>query len=208
MELIKLYPLIFAFTVILPALGGFVGAYLGWDSLKSRHEDALHQEKVSESLQNVESRLEPITSQIATIKRYETALSEYNQKDEVLTAVLAQYLKMKSSLETFRNFRGTENVEEEEQLAESILSTLTSNIIPITEAPGLPNDPLIISLSHNTFKVIFSVPMRIPPNLTFTNLPEGTSTEITEHTRFGFIVKFVPENITINRFSFNADAEL
>ncbi len=38
MEIIRTYPLIFIFTVILPLAGGFVGAYLGWDSLKSRVE--------------------------------------------------------------------------------------------------------------------------------------------------------------------------
>lgn len=115
---------------------------------------------------------------------------------------------MKSSLEIFKNFRGTENEEEKVQLAESILSTLTSNIIPVTEATGLPNDPLIIGLRQNTFKVIFAVPMRIPPNLTFTGLPNGATAELHEHTRFGFIVKFKPENVKINGFGFSADAEL
>lgn len=208
MEIIKSYPLIFAFTVILPALGGFVGAYIGWDSLKSRQQDELHQKKVVESLQNVESKIEPITTQIDTIQRYEKALSKYNQKDEVLSAVLAQYLNMKSSLEIFNKFRGTDDIEERGELAENILQTLTSNITPIIEAPELPNDPLIISLGTNIYKVLFAVPMRIKPKLTFTGLPEGSTYELHEHTRFGFTVKFKPHNILIKNFGFTADAEL
>lgn len=207
-EIIKIYPLIFLFTVILPVIGGLVGGYMGWDSLKSRHEDNLHKQEVKESIQSIDSKLEPITSQIAVIERYERELTSHNQKDEVLSAVLAQYKQMKKATDDFHRFRGVEDEVERGRLAEHILSTITDNLAPVAEAKNLPRQPLIIGLAPNVFKVVFSVPMRIAPELNFQGLPDGVTAEISEHTKFGFVVQFDPSEIPVSSFGFTASAEL
>ncbi|WP_206747775.1 hypothetical protein, partial [Vibrio lentus] len=208
MEIIKLYPLMFLLTVIVPVLGGAVGGLVGWESLKSKLQDEQHKQQLQESLGSINEKIDPITSQIATLQRYESELTNYNQKDEVLSAVLAQYRKMKSAAETFYQFRGTDSRVEQGQLAEHILGTITDNAAPFVEAKNLPNKPLIIGIGHNTFKVIFSVPMRIAPELEFTGLPKGVIPEVSDKSKFGFVVQFSPENITINQFGFGASAEL
>jgi hypothetical protein len=207
-EIIKIYPMIFIFTVIVPLLGGLVGSYIGWDSLKSRHSDSLHQKELKTSLKNIDSRLEPITDQIAILQRYEKELSKHNQKDDVLSAVLSQYIKMKSATENFQKFRGTDNQEEQSKLAEHILATISNNVVPIVEAKNLPSQPLIIQLAHNTYKVIFSVPMRIAPELVFNGIPDDVKVEVSERSKFGFIVHFIPYETTITQFGFTANAEL
>ena len=181
---------------------------MGWDSLKSRHEDNLHKQEVKESIQSIDSKLEPITSQIAVIERYERELTSHNQKDEVLSAVLAQYKQMKKATDDFHRFRGVEDEVERGRLAEHILSTITDNLAPVAEAKNLPRQPLIIGLAPNVFKVVFSVPMRIAPELNFQGLPDGVTAEISEHTKFGFVVQFDPSEIPVSSFGFTASAEL
>lgn len=207
-DVIKVYPLIFVFTVILPFFGGLVGAYMGWDSLKSRYEDSVHKQEVKESIQSIDSKLGPITSQIAVIERYERELSSHNQKDEILSAVLAQYKQMKIATDQFHRFRGIEDEAERGELAEHILSTITDNLAPVTEATNLPSQPLIIGLAPNVFKVVFSVPMRVPPELGFHGVPDGVTASVSELTRFGFMVTFRPTDIPVSTFGFTASAEL
>lgn len=206
-EIIKIYPLIFIFTVILPIIGGLVGGYMGWDSIKSRNEDRVHKREVEKSIKAIDAKLDPITSQIAVIERYEKELSSHNQKDEVLSAVLAQYKQMKKATEEFQRFRGVENESERGMLAEHILSTITDSLLPVAEAKNLPSQPLIIGLAPNHFKVVFSVPMRVPPQLNFQGIPEGTTAQVSEHTKFGFVVQFFPIEIPVRNFGFTASAE-
>jgi hypothetical protein len=208
MEIIKLYPLMFFLTVIVPVLGGTVGGLVGWESLKSKLQDEQHKQQLQDSLGSINEKIDPITSQIATLQRYESELSSYNQKDEVLSAVLAQYKKMKSAAKTFYQFRGADSQAEQGQLAEHILSIITNNAASFVVASNLPSQPLIISIGRNTFKVIFAVPMRIAPELDFTGIPQDVTHEISEHSKFGFVVKFSPDNIAVNQFVFSASAEL
>ena len=206
-NIVKLYPLIFFFTVILPVIGGLVGGYMGWDSIQSRYNDSLHKQELKESIQAIDSKLAPITSQIAVIERYENELSSHNQKDQVLSEVLAQYKQMKKATEDFHQFRGVQDEVERGKLAEHILSTITDNLVPVVEARNLPSSPLIISLAPNIFKVVFSVPMRIAPELSFQGIPESVTAHVSEHTKFGFVVQFSPPEVTVYNFGFAASAE-
>ncbi|MEZ9066325.1 hypothetical protein [Vibrio atlanticus] len=206
-EVIKAYPLIFIFTVILPLGGGLVGSYLGLDSLKSRLEDDLHKEKLERSLGSIDESLAPITTQLKTIQRYELALSKYDQKDEVLNAVLSQYRNMQTALNNFHSLQSGNSEIEKGQLADNILGVITSNLVPVQEAPQLPHNPLIIGLGLNKYKVIFAVPMRIAPRLDFGMLPKNVTSHVTEATKFGFTVEFIGTNEPLP-FGFSADAEL
>ena len=208
MELIKAYPIIFAFTVVLPVLGGLVGAYMGWDSLKNRHEDQVHKQHVESELTSINKHISPISDQITIIQRYERSLAESNHKDLVVTAVLGQYKKMKSALESIGTYRGrgSKNETEKEALGENILNLLSSELMPVKTLPNHPNQPLIINMAPNIFKVLFSVPMRIPPELTITGIPEDVTPQIVEKTQYGFTVQFENIEKTILSFGFEADA--
>jgi hypothetical protein len=50
--------------------------------------------------------------------------------------------------------------------------------------------------------------MRIPPNLTLSNLPNGAAATVIEKTAIRFVVIFTPESIPVEHFGFAASAEL
>lgn len=208
LEIIKVYPLIFIFTVILPVIGGLVGGYIGWDSLKSRHEDRIHKRDLQNSINAIDEKLGPITTQIAVIERYEKELLLHNKKDEVLSSVLTQYKQMKKATEQFKRFRGVDNESDRGMLAEYILETITDSLTPVFEAQNIASRPLIIGLGPNHFKVVFSVPMRVAPKLEFQRIPAGVTAQVSEHTKFGFVVHFFPVDVPVRNFGFTADAEL
>ncbi len=183
-------------------------AYMGWDSLKNRYDNKINQERIESHLGFINQRIGPITNQIETIQRYEKTLTALNHKDEAVASVLAQYQSMKSAIETFEKYRGTKNESEKANLADNILSLISSELIPVQTFPEHPNQPLILNLAPNIFKVLFAVPMRIPPNITFTGIPNGITPQFIEKTKFGFTVKFEPQHIAISSFDFTADARL
>ena len=59
----------------------------------------------------------------------------------------------------------------------------------------------------NLCRIIYPVPMRIPPKLTFTDIPPGISALIGEESNLGFTVLFMPSSIQIDHFGWIANAE-
>jgi hypothetical protein len=70
--------------------------------------------------------------------------------------------------------------------------------------------PLKIKTAPNTFRVIFSEPMRANPHITFNGLPDGVSPNITKRWNTGFTVVFAPPATTVEAddFDITASAEL
>jgi len=56
--------------------------------------------------------------------------------------------------------------------------------------------------------IVFNVPMRIPPKLTFPGLPAGVSPVVSDEAEISFTVKFIPLSIPIHTFGFIADDRL
>ena len=56
--------------------------------------------------------------------------------------------------------------------------------------------------------IVFNVPMRIPPKLTFPGLPAGVSSVVSDESEISFTVKFIPLSIPIHTFGFIADDRL
>ncbi|TOL77692.1 hypothetical protein CGH91_23235, partial [Vibrio parahaemolyticus] len=195
-------------TVIVPLGGGIVGSYLGWDALKGRISDDLHKSHVEESLTKIDQNLDPIADQIKTIQRYESALSEHDQKDVVLAAVLQQYKNMHSALESFHTMQTSKKESEKGELADNIMGVIAQNLAPVKQAPQLPNQPLVIGLGMNKYKIIFAVPMSRTPDINFGQLPQGVTTEITDTSKFGFTVEFKGVTGTLDPFGFSANVEL
>lgn len=208
LEVIKAYPLIFILTVIIPFGGGIVGSYLGWDALKGRIDDGAHKAKLEKALNNIEDNLNPIADQIKTIQRYESTLSEYDQKDTVLAAVLEQYKNMYSSLERLHSISYSHDESEKGNLALNILNVIMGTLAPIKKVNVLPNHPLVILLDNNKYKVIFSVPMRRIPDINFDQLPQGVTAEITDSSQFGFTVEFKGTTGIFDPFGFSDNTEL
>lgn len=67
-----------------------------------------------------------------------------------------------------------------------------------------PRSSISVEGEH-TYNVVFAVPKRITPRLTFRNLPAGVTYEILENSPFGFRVKFSGDP---GAFAFEADARL
>lgn len=53
-----------------------------------------------------------------------------------------------------------------------------------------PEEPLIFTIGWNKYRYIFNVPMRIPPNVSFPNLPEGVFAEVSNVSRIFVDVQF------------------
>lgn len=208
MELLQNYPVAFFVTVALPLITGVVLAVGGYDSLKARSDSDAQLSRIEKNTEHALRQLPDINATLSTLVRYEQALEASGQRDEALAAVLAQYKGMKRASEVWERFRASANHEEKAQLASEVLDILSTNLIPVEVPENLPNKPLILSLGANTFRVLFSVPMRIPPRLEFHDLPNGIEAHVTEKSKFGFSVTFAPSAIPVTHFGFSADAEL
>lgn len=208
MELLQNYPLPFLVTVVLPLITGIVLSFGGYESLKARSASEKQLDQIEKNTEETLRQLPDINSTLSTLDRYEKTLAAVGERDATLEAVLSQYKKMSQAAEQFAQFKGTKNPTEKNELANEILELLTKNILPVSVREDLPARPLVIKLGGNTFKVLFAVPMRIPPNLTFQNIPEGANANIIEKTKLGFTVQFSPAEIEVTNFGFIADAEL
>lgn len=159
---------------------------------------------------NTEAALKPlaeVAALLATLNRYEQTLAGAGARDEVLASVLAQYRGMKNATEKWEQLRASKNHEEKRQQATEVLEILSTNLMPVSILDNLPNKPLILGLGENTFHVLFAVPMRVPPELSFTGLPLGTTATVTEKSKLGFTVVFAPTTISVVNFGFAASAE-
>ncbi len=208
MELLHTYPVAFIVTVVLPLITGIVLSVGGYESLKARSESDAQLTRIETNTETALNNLPDINQTIQTMNRYEQALSELGQKDEALTAVLSQYQKMNLATQKMEQMRGTEDIKEKYGLASEVLDILSSNLAAVSVRDDLPSHPLIIALGENSFRVLFSVPMRIPPQLEFQGIPEGSQAHVLEKSKYGFTVSFEPINIPVTNFGFSASAEL
>lgn len=195
-------------TIVLPVVTGVVVAFGGYETLKARAESDAQLNRIEKNTETVLNQLSNVTGALATLTGYEQTLAAVGARDETLAAVLSQYKGMKHAADTWERFRASQTHEEKNQLATEVLEILSSNLIPVSVHDNLPNKPLILSLGANTFRVLFSVPMRIPPELAFDGSPTGTTATVTEKSKFGFTVIFSPSTVPVANFGFTASAEL
>jgi hypothetical protein len=208
MEALRLYPLMFLFTVVVPVLVGVVTAGIGYDNLRGRARGEHQQREIASTLSAIKARVGDLGDSEAILHRYEQSLAKADFRDATLQSVLAQYSRLRQAADRFSRHNDASASEETSGLAEEIVSLLQQDIYPIRVDERLPGRPLLILVAPNAYRVLFDVPMRIPPRLTFYNLPEGTFSDVQAVTRFGFTVVFQPESIAVERFDFMADAEL
>lgn len=208
MSLFTSYPGAYLMTIVLPLVTGFIVALGGYETLKARAESDAQLNRIERNAEAVLNQLPDVTATIATLDRYEQTLAAAGARDEALAAVLSQYKGMKHAAETWERSRILKDHEEKYQLATEVLEILSTNLMPVSVSENLPSKPLILGLGANTFRVLFAAPMRTPPELTFQGLPSGTTATVTEKSKFGFTVVFVPSAVPVGNFGFMASAEL
>jgi hypothetical protein len=207
-EIIKSYPLLFVLLVIGPCIGGMIGTYLGYDNLAARLRNEQQADRIEQRAGKIGEDIKELQLPIETLKRYEHLLAAAGQNRGVFERILKQYDQLRVGISTIEKFRGRPDQEERLASAEHTLNELKAIIGTTTTAPGPGGQALIIKTALNTFGVTFAVPMRIPPDLKFMGLPEGVSPNVIEKTNIGFIVIFMPESISVEKFGFSASAEL
>lgn len=208
MNLLQNYPIAFFITVVLPVASGFLLAWGGYDSLRSRADSDAQLARIEKYSEQTLKQLPDVNDTLATLARYERTLAAFGQKDEALAAVLIQYQRMKRASEAWDRMRASTSHEEKARLASEVLDVLSKNLTQVEVPDNLPSKPLILGLAPNVFRVLFAAPMRIPPELEFRGLPEGSHAEVTEKSEFGFTVRFSPPEIPVMSFGFVASAEL
>lgn len=208
MDLLQNYPVAFVVTVILPVVSGLVLAVGAYDSLRARADSDTQLARIERNTEQTLKQLPDVNATLSTLARYERTLAASGQRDEALAAVLTQYQGMRRASETWDMMRASTSHEEKAKLASEVLDVLSKNLIKVEVPEDLPSKPLILGLGSNVFRVLFAVPMRIPPQLDFQGLPGGTRAEVTEKSEFGFTVRFTPPEVPVIRFGFTASAEL
>lgn len=208
MDLLHNYPVAFMVTVVLPVVSGIVLAIGGYDSLKARADSDRQLSRIEKNTDQALKLLPDINSILPTLARYEQTLEVAGKRDEALAAVLTQYKNMSRTSEAWDRMRSSTDYEQKYRLASDVLDLVGQNLIQVQTPENLPGRPLILGLGSNVFRVLFAVPMRIPPNLEFQGLPPGTQAVVTEKSEFGFTVMFSPPETPVSSFGFTASAEL
>ena len=150
---------------------------------------------------------ERVENSTAAMLPYQKMLADHGQRDLVLTKLVVQYATLRRTSVDWGKRTGAKSTDEPAML-DDLLSTLRSQLPEVEVKKDLPGQPLILNIGSNMFKVIFAVPMRIPPKITFTKLPEGVTSEIVEESTFGFVVLFKPLSSTVTKiYDFMADAD-
>lgn len=191
---------------------GFVGCatWYFWPFGQNQNaEQAMSERNLPERAVALAAEAQQITPIIEALKQNQKALAEFKQTTNLLGRVLAQFDSLQSGIATYEKMTdGKKHTEERLAAAEHIireLGVILRDVRPNSTPQGLG---LIIKTAPNTFRVTFPVPMRIPPQIDFLNLPEGAISHITEHSTLGFTVVFSPQNIVVETFGFAASAEL
>jgi hypothetical protein len=210
-EILRSYPLLSAVLIVAPLLGGvgsgLVGAYLGYDNLTGRLEQARQQQRLENRTKEISDQLATLSIPIETIRRYEQDARANADGFDVLRRVLSQYDQLRNAMTQRERSVGSEDQQERVVAAEQILGELKTLLGATQTVPGPGGQALIIKAPMNTFRVIFAVPMRIPPNLTFTGIPSGVEANVIEKSIVGFTVIFTPSSMAVDEFGFIASAD-
>lgn len=147
----------------------------------------------------------------AVFRDYKTTrdlLAKFQTHDETIKKVVEQYDRMKAAQSMFDLWHG--KADQNQHLAisrQSVedLKVILNNYQAVAIAAGAG---LKIKLGLNMFRLIYAVPMRISPALSFGGLPNGVTVSIIEQSNLGCTFLFLPLSAPIERFDFIANAEL
>ena len=212
-QLAQAYPGATAATIFAPMLGavlGLVAAWGGYENLKHQFASDEQAHRIEDSINAIRDKNMALENTTALLKGYEERLATSGKRDELLSALVGQYQRLSHATALFATMTRRDMSQEQGKIAIEILSVLNQDVVRTTVRDDLPGRPLIIGLEPNTYRVIFSVPMRVTPTLTFTGLPSGTIASVSSASEIGFTVTFFPLSTPVRsgEFGITADARL
>jgi hypothetical protein len=154
----------------------------------------------------VESRLGELTLAIKAITANTAQISKEPEAVTTVRLVRDQYARLEHATTQFSRMVGNPGAKED--LSKRLLADLDLALsnAHVERQPG--GNALVLKLGPNRFRVLFPVPMRIPPNVAFADLPPGVIPNISDHSNIGFSVVFTPASILVDKFGFTASAEI
>lgn len=203
LDVIKSNPLLFFGTVALPFITGVGGACVGYLNLVNKTATDAQNNRIEEGVKQIATNDQSVAASLGLMESYRDELAKSGQRDAILSALIEQYARLSR---TSQLFHGLITDQDKLTISAEVLKTF-QQIIPARIRDDLPGRPLVIPLDPNTFRVIYPVPMRIAPQITITNLPEGVTAHVTDVTTVAFNVSFSPNNIPITNFGIVASAD-
>jgi len=124
-------------------------------------------------------------------------LLESEQTKNLLGRIVSQHDQLLAGINVQEQFAGTKRIEDRLVAAEHIINELKVVLGDVKPFQMPQGQGLIIRTAPNTFRVTFPVPMRISPNVTFRNVPTGSTPNIIEKSTVGLTVIFTPPTIPV-----------
>jgi hypothetical protein len=207
-DVVRHYPILAGVIIISPLVGGFFGAYMGYDHLKNRLLRERMQQQVELRLEAVGRSLGELAVPIETIRRFETQAVAQGQALDILQRALTQHDRARQAVAERARFDGNSAAIDRIAAAEHAVTSLRALLETTQTVSGPGGQALVIRTGPNAFRVLFAAPMRQPPDIAFQNLPPGAEGHVVERTAAGFTVVFTPYTTAVERFGFRASAEL
>lgn len=185
----------------------FVGWFF-WPNSSDAHRSSGQNERSNTNAGNVVEETQRIKALVDALVRNQNALNESETTKNILGRILAQNNQLQYAIGINEQMTGVKNDKERLEAAQKIISELEVILRNVTPRDTPQGQILIIKTENNTFRVTFAVPMRVPPTLTFYNIPTGSTANVIEKSKLGFTVVFSPMTISVEHFEFSASAEL
>jgi hypothetical protein len=207
------YPWAFVGLIVLPifaGLGALVTGFAGYENLKHQLASDQQAQRIEQGVNEIRDKNTALETTTALLKTYEEKLAASGNKDAVLTALINQYQRLSHSTALFGAMARKDMSQERGKIAAEMLNILNQDVVHTVVRDDIPGTPLMIEIGPNSYRVIFSVPMRVTPRLTFTGLPQGSSASVSSASEIGFTVTFFPLSIPVRlgQFGVVASAEL
>jgi hypothetical protein len=214
-QLFETYPGAFLGTVIFPVVAGlvafvgsFFGSWGGYENLKGRLALSQQSQRIEQGVKDIRSDKSELQSTLRLMESIDRKNAEYGKRDAVLAALINQYQQLSRAATLFGQMSQRDPSQDQGKIAAEMLKILNQDVVRAFVRDDLPGNPLLIEVQPNSFRVIFPVPMRVPPKLSFTGLPAGVSANVSDKTEISFTVSFLPTSIPVKTFGFEASAEL
>ncbi|MGB6534484.1 MAG: hypothetical protein WBF58_00810 [Xanthobacteraceae bacterium] len=163
---------------------------------------------VSERAKRLDQQFADLGPIIEALRQNQRALAASDHTKKLAAALLKSFDNLQRAIQQREKLTGTKDIENRLAVAQHIIDELKVILQNVHTFETSQGKGLIINTAPNTFHVTFPVPMRTPPNLTFPDLPPGSTPDVSDKTNIGFTVIFRPTNIRVDVFHFTASAEL
>lgn len=163
---------------------------------------------ITERGKRLNEQLTDLMPIIEALRQNQQALAQAQHAQQLAGMLLSSFDNLQKAIDQRGSASNARQAEDRLAVAEHIIRELKIILENVRTFKMPEGQGLIIKTAPNTFDITFPVPMRIPPNLTFSNLPAGTTPEISNKTNIGFTVIFRPLAIPVEQFGLAASAEL